>query len=99
MENLGDYFSITLYDLLYSESMYAPAPVVAGEETVERLIVRLCSEGPKSRAELQEASGISSRTFFIKRYLTPLIEKGAIEPLGPKNSPTQKYRAVKHDGR
>ena len=98
IEDMGDYFCITMFDLLYE----APYPKVDESlppaETIEEMILRLCAEMPRSRKELMEAAGVSSRSYFVARYLKPLIDAGKIESIFPKNAPQQKYRLAKPNG-
>ena len=98
IEDFGDYFCITLFDLLYEEEPRKEGEVPLREETVEELILRLCAEKPMSRKELMAAAGIASRTHFVSRYLKPLIDAGRIESVSPKNAPQQKYRLASRDG-
>lgn len=93
IEDMGDYFSITLFDLLYEDAGRKDSISSMASCSVEELIEKLCRESPKSRKELMDATGISSRSYFMARYLQPLISSGVIEPIFPKNAPRQKYRS------
>ena len=89
LENYGDYFSITLYDLLFNKEDFISSQTTT-TETIEQLIIRLCSEGPKSRKQLQEAAGVSSRSHFVIRYLQPLIANETILEIPSRDSYRQK---------
>ena len=56
-------------------------------------LLDFCSE-PRTRTEMQEFSGISSRDYFRNNILNPLLETGRIIRMIPEkpNSPNQKYR-------
>ena len=77
---------------------------VSGQADGQAVIVKLdgqrlmdlleyCLE-PRTRTEMQEFSGISSRDYFRNNVLNPLLETGRITRTIPDkpNSPNQKYR-------
>lgn len=99
LEDFGDFFCITLFDLQYEKTDFDEQGIDETPESgAEQLILRLCGESPKSRKELQEAAGIKSRSYFMRKVLQPMLEKGLIEAVSPKNSPNQRYRPKNGSG-
>lgn len=81
---------ITLFDILadkkdvdYSGSKY------------EDLILDFCNDIARSREEIQEFLGYSSRSHFMSDVMKPLIEKGLIVQTAPSKSRNQKYLTQK----
>ena len=94
LEDFGDFFCITLYDLLYEKTGFGERGFgETSESEVEQLVLGLCAESPKSRKELQEAAGIKSVSYFLRKVLQPMLEKGLIETVSPKKSPNQRYKS------
>ena len=93
LEDFGDFFCITLFDLQWEAETASVSPKQdASGMSVVDTILRLCSERPMGRMELQEATGIKSRSYFLRVFLQPLVDRGLLETVSPKNSPNQKYR-------
>jgi len=65
---------------------------VAGQDERLRAIIEYCSV-PRSRKEIQDHMGITSREHFSKRYLSPLLESGELSMTIPEkpNSSSQRY--------
>ena len=65
---------------------------VAGQDEQLVKIIGFCSI-PRSRKEMQDFVGISSREHFSKRYLSPLLTSGQLRMTIPDkpNSRNQKY--------
>lgn len=65
----------------------------APSEKYSEAIISFCQE-PKSRKEIQEHIGISSRPYFMQAILVPLLKKGVLEATNknPRAS-NQKYLA------
>ena len=61
----------------------------------EKTILDFCIE-PRTFKEILARTGYSSRNYFRKNILKPLIDQGLIELTQPDspNSPTQKYKTV-----
>lgn len=94
LEDYNDFFCITLYDLLYEKTGFGEQGIrETPKPDIEGLILRLCAEGPKSRKELQEATGIKSTSYFLRKVLQPMLEEGLIETVSPKKSPNQRYKS------
>ncbi|MDY6392121.1 MAG: ATP-binding protein [Bacilli bacterium] len=95
LEDFGDFFCITLFDLLYVKTGFDEQGAVEAPEleAEQQLVLMLCAQGPKSRKELQEATGIKSRSYFMRKVLQPMLEKDLIEAVSPKNSPNQRYKS------
>jgi len=72
----------------------ADAPAVMIKLDAQRLtdLLTYCQE-PKTRTELQEFCGISSREYFTNNILKPLLETGRLMRTIPDKlkSPNQKY--------
>jgi len=72
----------------------ADAPAVMIKLDAQRLtdLLTYCQE-PKTRTELQEFCGISSREYFTNKILKPLLETGRLMRTIPDKlkSPNQKY--------
>ncbi len=90
IEGNDDFFVITLFDILadkkdtdYSGSKY------------DALILDFCSDVARSREEIQEFLGYSSRSHFMSDVMKPLIEKGLIVQTAPSKSRNQKYLTKK----
>jgi ATP-dependent DNA helicase RecG len=68
---------------------------VTGQENRAKILLEFCEE-PRSRKEMQEHVGISSRGHFNKSLLIPLLESGQLEMTIPDkpNSRNQKYVAA-----
>ena len=82
-ENKRDSFSVTLFG--ERKNSY-------NKSTDEKTILDFCST-PRSREEIADFLGISSVTYAITRYVTPLVKEGKLLlsiPESPK-SPRQRY--------
>lgn len=90
-ENRRGAFKATLYNSRTAED----AEPAYGGSDMAREILSFCS-APRSRKELAERFGFDSPSYFIKRYVAPLVEEGLIalsQPETPK-SKNQRYAAV-----
>ena len=65
---------------------------VSGHDERLSLLLEYCSV-PRSRDEMQQHYGISSRDYFRKNVLKPLLESDQLKKTIPDkpNSPNQKY--------
>jgi len=91
LEDFGDFFTLTLFDLLYVEE-----PIKKVSNTSYALqILEFCRDYPRSREEIQNHIGYASRSHFRTDLLNPLIEQGLIMPIAPAKSKNQKYLTVK----
>ncbi len=91
LEDFGDFFSLTLFDLLYVEE-----PIEKVLNTSYALqILEFCRDRPRSREEIQDHIGYASRSHFRTDLLNPLIKQGLIMPIAPARSRNQKYLTVK----
>lgn len=71
-----------------------PHLVERGSDKVAFDLLRLLSEGERRPADLRERLGVTSRSYFTLRYLSPLVVSGYVEmtdPTHPRSS-TQSYR-------
>ena len=92
LEDFGDFFTLTLFDLLYVEE-----PIKGVSNTTYALqILEFCRDCPRSREEIQNHIGFASRSHFATDLLNPLIKEGLIMPIAPGKSRNQKYLTVKH---
>ena len=57
----------------------------------EKILASL-ENGPKSVKELQKLTPFTSRAYFLKKLVGPLVQEGAIEKVGDRYSPTSYYR-------
>ena len=72
----------------------------SGEQVSEQVseqvakILRACTKGPKTKAELLKSAGLANAYLNYKRHILPLIQSGIIEMTLPEkpNSRLQKYR-------
>ncbi len=86
LEDHQDFFTITLFDMLYED----------GENEVffgkyDKAILEYCKDQARTREEIQNHIGYSSRSHFRTDVLNPLIEKGLIIQTCPPKSKNQKY--------
>ncbi len=90
LEDQKDFFTVTLFDLLYDETN---PDITYGK--YDELILEFCKDTARSREEIQEHIGYSSRSNFRTKVLNPLIEKGLIIQTCPPKSKNQKYLSKK----
>lgn len=64
------------------------------EEQVIEMILSFCSE-PRTRAQIQEHIGVSSRKLFTTKFLTPLIESGQLKMTIPDKPTSRNQKYVK----
>ncbi|MEG1604048.1 MAG: ATP-binding protein [Cloacibacillus sp.] len=92
-ENLRGAFKVTLYN-----NTENPAPDVAevGWDDPTQRIVDFCAIA-RTRKELSAQFGFASSSYFIKRYVTPLVDKNILRLTNPESpkSKNQKYVAEK----
>ena len=88
LDNQSDYFSVTLYNLLYDGQEEKTAINKYEEE-----VVAFCTGIARSREEIQKHLKIQSRTYFTTNILKPLIDKGRLKRTAPSKSPNVKYVA------
>ena len=79
---------------------YIPQVIAKGDNVRAVRLMQLLQWEPKSPAYLRTTPGITSREYFTKAYLRPLMETGLIKRSDPghPNSPQQKYALTK-DGK
>ena len=79
---------------------YIPQVIAKGDNVRAVRLMQLFQWEPKSPAYLRTTLGITSREYFTKAYLRPLMETGLIKRSDPghPNSPQQKYALTK-DGK
>lgn len=90
-------FTVILYNQAESTETQELEPAKEREETAwdPKDLLVFCKE-PRSRREIIDYLAISSAQYALRRYLEPLVERGAIRltiPEKPK-SPRQRYVAV-----
>lgn len=85
LEDEGDFFVITLFDLLFNEEMN----VSFGK--YDRIILEFCDGVARSRDEIQKHIGYSSRSHFTKDILAPLLDAGYLIMTAPAKSKNVKY--------
>ena len=88
LDNERDYFSVTLYNLLFDGKEERVVVSRYEEETIS-----FCSGVARSREEIQNHLGIQSRTYLSTHVLKPLIDKGLLRRTAPAKSPNVKYVA------
>ncbi len=86
LDNEKDYFSVTLYSLLFDGK---DETVVLGRYEDET--ISFCKGVARSREEIQKHLGIQSRTYLSTNVLKPLIDKGLLHRTAPAKSPRVKY--------
>ena len=86
LEDYQDFFTITLYDLLYDDG---ENKVLLGK--YDEAILEFCKDHARTREEIQNHIGYSSRSHFRTDILNPLIQKGLIIQTCPPKSRNQKY--------
>lgn len=85
LEGNDDYFIITLFDLLCDEE----EGLLRGKYDKE--ILDFCAGTARSREEIQEYIGYSSRAHFMSEVLNPLLKQGLLKRTAPGKSKGQKY--------
>lgn len=85
LNDYHDFFTITLFDLLYDDENN----FVYGKYDEE--ILEFCKDQARTREEIQNHIGYLSRSHFRADVLKPLIEKGLIIQTCPSKSKNQKY--------
>lgn len=100
---LQDQFRRESPDLSTGQVTAKPADLPSGQVTPlteldakQWAIVALC-DVPRSMKELLEGVGLSSRDFFVTKYLQPLLDAGLVAMTNPKspNAPNQRYGLTK----
>ena len=86
LEDHQDFFTITLYDLLNKED---ENQVLFGK--YDESILEFCKDQARTREEIQNHIGYSSRSHFRTDILNPLLKKGLIIQTCPTKSKNQKY--------
>lgn len=82
-----DFFTITLFDLLYDDS----DDIKIFYNKYEEKIIEFCKDNARTREEIQNYVGYPSRTHFSSNILKPLIERGLIIQTCPPKSKNQRY--------
>lgn len=75
---------------------YNTSIITKNKSTLIHIIKKYMSE-PRSRAELQKFCKISSRDYFRKIILNPLIESQKVKPTIPDKPNSSKQRYVWND--
>lgn len=86
LEDEGDFFVITLYDLLADD---ADSFIENGKYDEE--ILKFCDGIARTREEIQKHIGYSSRSHFLREVLNPLIESKYLILTAPAKSKNVKY--------
>jgi len=85
-----------LLTALREVAVKAPAGEQVDAQVSEQVakILRACSQGPKTKAELLESAGLANAYLNYKRHILPLVQSGVLELTIPDkpNSRLQKYR-------
>ena len=87
LKSTSDYFVITMYDLLNTETEENSVVLRKYDEE----IIKYCLSEPKTRKEIQEHISYKSRQHFTTDILNPLISSKLLIPTEPKQSKKQKY--------
>lgn len=90
LDGNDDFFVITLFDILADKK---DNDVL--ESKYDEMILDFCDGIARSREEIQQHIGYSSRGHFMVDVLKPLIEKGLIIRTAPLKSRSQKYLTKK----
>ncbi len=90
IETNDDFFVITLYDILADK-----IDVEKPGSKYDNLILEYCTDVARSREEIQQYIGYSSRGHFMSEIMKPLLKKGLIIQTAPSKSRNQKYLAKK----
>lgn len=86
LEDEGDFFTITLYDLLADGML----PFIEIGK-YDKEILDFCDGTARSRDEIQKHIGYASRSHFTTEILNPLIKKGCLLMTAPAKSKNVKY--------
>lgn len=68
---------------------------VAKHEAERQRVLKALEQGSLTVSRLQTLSDFSSRAYFLKKVINPLVDEGLIEKLGDKYSPVCVYRIKK----
>ncbi len=90
IEANDDFFVITLYDILADK-----IELDKSGSKYDNLILEYCTDIARSREEIQQYIGYSSRGHFMTEIMKPLLEKGLIVQTAPSKSRNQKYLTKK----
>lgn len=86
LEGNDDFFIITLFDILADQKENDIL-----QTKYDEIILKFCDGVARSREEIQQYIGYSSRGHFMSDILKPLMEKGLIIQTAPSKSKNQKY--------
>lgn len=86
LDNEPDYFSVTLYDLLFDSKNDGN---IAGK--YDAAVLSFCKDKARSREEIQDYLGIQSRSYLTQKILKPLLEKKLLKRTAPAKSKNTKY--------
>ena len=93
----NDYFVITLKDVLYKDYDYVETdfvlPLISeGKRTRDNEILSYCLDVYRSAKEIADFLGMTKSSYFMKQYITPLLEHGYLLPYtATAKSSMQKY--------
>ncbi len=95
-ENLRGAFKVTLYAEADETAVYEENAAAYGSGGIAARIIEFCAV-PRSRQELAEHFGFDSSSYFVKRYVVPLVKEAKLKetvPGAPK-SKNQRYVSSK----
>ncbi len=93
MDSRSD-FRITLYNAAVAEEeTSAPGQESSQEDIDPKGLLEFCLR-PRTRREIMEHIGIASKQYSLRRYLTPLIERGMIRMTMPEKPQSSNQRYV-----
>lgn len=95
-QNQRGEFSVTLYNRKDSPAEKPdPAGRTAENQADEKGLLAFCAQ-PRTRKEIAEFLGIASTQYAIRRYVEPLVQRGALRLSIPEHprSPRQTYTAA-----
>ncbi len=92
--NISFVFTNTLQPEVHIWPKESPKTISKHEGERQRVLKSL-EQGPLTVSRLQALSDFSSRAYFLKKVINPLVDEGLIEKVGDKYSPVCVYRLKK----
>ncbi|MGM9813302.1 MAG: RNA-binding domain-containing protein [Candidatus Enteromonas sp.] len=86
------FLKLRLFDRQYQAGKTEEPRRLTSLSDADRLLEILRVEGPKPVRELQEEFGYSSRPYFLRKIVTPLLKQGKIVREGARQSPTSRLK-------
>lgn len=104
-----DYFSVTLFDLLFKEEDAIRPKTneteaietqlvyerIQGDRPYDDLVLMACYDKPLKREEIQKMTTYKSPNSILKEIINPLLEKGYLLKTKANKAPNQSYRTNK----